>query len=378
MNTIHWTLRINRARIAQLVVLTVALALILFSVYPVLASRAKATFTGYGPGYSDVYLDEDAGSYLFSIEGANVTAYCVQMTKPFDSTGDYYTSPLGSEGIPGDGRAAWLATSHSSVGTPLADTASEHAATQVAIWTFTDGATINETNVESPSIRERATELAAAGAGHSIGARPASFNLDVTGSIVGDQAEFVATAATDSGTPLPGTSVTFDFPGTELDTTLTTGGDGTATVSVDAPAPGESLDVSVSASFKVSAGTLLVPESGKQILVTGSSVNVNRSDATSVESAATSTTLPPATTTTVPGATTTSTTSAVPGSTSTTVAPTTTIPTVTPTTQPPSPTTTVNAPEELPYTGGEFPYMLLIGGAIAAVVAIVAYRRTRI
>lgn len=366
--------------------LALLLALILFmaTTARVSAAPASAEFTGYGPGYSDVYLADDAGSFNFSVEGNSVVAYCVQQTKSFSGTSTTYTTAsLGSQGIPGDGTAAWIALNHASTGTPLADTASEHAATQVAIWVYTNGAVINETNVESPSIRDRATELAAAAAGHSVSSRASSFNLslDMTVDPSSSEAMFTATASADDGTPFSGIDVAFAFPDESYNITLSTGGDGTVSVPYPVPSEGGTVSGDASAQFRVPAGSLLVPADGTQVQVTASSTSVTRtaSASTDVAPPATTTTVPATTTTAAPGEPTTTTTAPVTTTvpaTSTTVA---SVPTTTPPTTTPSspPTSAVSSIDELPYTGGAFPMALLIGVIAAALLGLLAYRRSR-
>lgn len=348
------------------------LAVMLVAVSPgsALAAPATAEFTGYGPGYSDVFLEEDAGSFNFNIGGSAVVAYCIQMTEPFSGASTTYsTAPLGTLGVPGDTVAAWIAINAGTVGIPLADVASEKAAIQVAMWVYTDNITIDEVTVESPSIRARASEIAAAAAGKSVASEAASFNLLLNASLNDDASEAVFTASTftDEGVPLPGVDVTFTFPNSVYNVTLASGVDGIVRTFVPVTVAGGVFAGEVSANFKVAAGTLLLPADGSQILVTASSAMVVRTAVGSI-------TVEP---TGVPTATTTTTVPAVAY-----VAVTTTVPA--PVEVPaeivvtPPPTEEVfSVIYELPYTGGSFPTELLLVVIVVTGLALLAHRRLR-
>lgn len=313
------------------------------------SAAVEATFSELGPGYSEVISGEDAGSIMMSVNGQTVKAFCVQMNVEFNPGATFTVVPQSEAGVSGLAAAAWIARNHGSTGTPLADPASEDAAAQVAIWSFTDGATVDDTTVLSPSIRARALELIAAAGSLSNGA--VDYTIEVTGSVVDGVVVASASVATSGGAPVEGAEVSFNFAGGSSQVG-TTDSSGVATVEGPevASLEGVSVEVSASATLGVSAGAALVPNDSSQILILAQGFNTTVSDSDDIALSTTTET------------------------TSTTQAPSTTEAPVVATT---APTQVIN--EELPRTGGESSTVLLVAGAglVLAALAGLAYRRSR-
>lgn len=367
--------RITRAAAAFLVLA----ALLAFVTLPAEAAEPTAKYAGSGHGYNDIYNGKAAGSHRFTIEGQTVTAFCIEVNKALNHGADFTLS--NSRSVPG--QAAYLAINHASLGTALSDVNAEHAATQVAIWRFTDNITIDETTVPWEVVRNRALELVSLAQNHS---RPATdVNLTLEGTLTDDGTAAFAATFTRGGSPIA--SAALQFTGA-VETFVETGSDGIAVATVDV-APGETADVEVIGKVNIGPGAALVPSDGSQVLVVADPVVVTRTAAASVTAPVptTTTTEPEPTTTTEPPASTTTTTqpdeptttTTEPESTTTTEPPvtTTTISDPSTTTTQPNPTTTPTLGDELPYTGEDTPMWLVPVGLAALVGAIVLAARSR-
>lgn len=310
---------------------------------PVLAASSAAKFERLGAGYAVVWRDagseRGAGEKIFSVEGNEVHAYCIEFLAELNETASYSTKSLSDTTVNGAASAAWLAVNHETVGTPHQLPDSEAAATQLAVWMITDSLKVNDATVGSPSIRARALELAAAANGKALDAGPSGFDLTVAADTTVDEATFTATLKSDKGAALEGETVTFKVAGNDIE--ATTNASGAAQITVPAPKAGVELEAAASWAGVLPAGTVLAPENAAdQELVTTTTVEIIR------QAAATVTGISP------------------PASTPTTVAPT-TVPQTTivgtpaPPVEPPATTTTQPT---LPFTGGTFGFDQMIVG----------------
>lgn len=264
------SMRAPGTRMARMLIAIVAVAAVVLGLGgTAFAAGPNASFDEYGPGYSDVISGEDAGSYFFTVGGERIEAYCVEMHKTFNTNGSFEVRTQSGAGVSGIGAAAWLAANHTSVGSPLADSASEKAAVQVAIWAYTDGATIDESTVASPSIRDRANELVAAASGKSSGGSATTYQMNVTSTVGDENATVVATVASAGGSGVEGVDVSFETADGVV--VVATGADGSAAVDVSAPEAGATETISVRAPMTVAAGAALVPGDGTQVMVTADS-----------------------------------------------------------------------------------------------------------
>lgn len=312
-------------------------------------ASTDVSFVANGPGYSNMYDGQSAGSYNFTVEGVVVEAFCGDLDRAFDSNAAYGTTPSSLSGIPGAGTAGWVAANHMSVGTPYPDDGVEAAAVQVAIWTFTNGIEINETTVPDVDVRVRALELEAAGQGKTLSSDPANYVLSVTADADNDSATFTAVLTADDN-PAVDHDVTFDVDG--VTTVVETTADGIAVLDIPAAALSE-VSVIVTYSGVIAAGTAIMStDATDQPLIMSASVPFTRSAIAAV-------TLPAQ-------------------------APTTTAPTPTTVVTPPAeviPTAAAFTPSELPATGetGSTGRILVAGVALLALAGasgLLARRKT--
>lgn len=340
------------AAVALAATLTVALPL------PASAEPTVATFVADGDGYNGVYEGRAAGFYRFDIDGTEVVAFCVEMTKDLNRNANFTAVPLAEAGITGIAQAAWIGANHQTYGTPLAAPQAEAAAAQVAIWIHTNGITLDETSLPNSEIRNRAQELAAAAG--TIASTPTSYDLTLSGEAGEDgKATFVATATTEDGTPVENINVYFS-----TGDIVTTDADGKASVMVEA-APGEEVTVSADATFGILAGYALVPDDGSQTLVAVEPATVSHTAEATVV-------VPEAPTTT-----TTTTTDETDDTTTTTTTTTTDEDDTTDTTIGTTTTTEgdTDITDRLPHTGGNGGMWMLVVAGVGGLAAIIFLRR---
>lgn len=308
------------------------------------AEPVPVSYDRLGPGFNDIYTDQDAGSYVFTVNGKEVTAFCADVTKAFNGSANFTVAPADGSAVPNVAAAGWVVANAASVPTPAADADTEHAAIQVAVWSFTNNITIDDTTVPYEPVRTRAQALVAAAASNSVASGPTSFALAVSGGVQGGVARFTATLTDDAGNPIAGQPLTFTTTsGDAVTGTVETGPDGTATWEVAAGLSGaETVDVRVDWTGTLAAGSVLVPDDGSQPLILAESVEVTRTASTSVDA---TTPAPPAPIPTDPA------------------------PTADPVTSAPV--------EELPYTGGSLGLPHLVGGAALLAAAGFAVARMR-
>jgi TQXA domain-containing protein/LPXTG-motif cell wall-anchored protein len=325
----------------------VAVVLLLAStmISPASADTSTVAFVGSGPGWADIYNGTvSTRSYNFTVNGTATEAFCIEMNKAFNPTASYGVANPASVTVPGVGNAAWLAVNHATTGTAAADPADEASATQLAIWTFTDGITVDATTVPAAPIRVRALELAAAAATQTLPLVASDTTVAVTGVISGPNVVWTVTTSAD-GTPLAGQSVTLDVDGTPQ--SLTTGPSGSVDATTLAPAATVTSTATATWAVTTGPGAVLTPNTADQLLVTGTPSTATRSATSQVTTAA------PVTTTTV-------------------APPTTVTPTV-PVTQPPA----TSAAAELPHTGDTFGLDQLLVGAFLLAASTVFFLRRR-
>jgi hypothetical protein len=320
-------------------------AALLVAVTAPAGAAVNIAFSKLGPGYGDVVVvggtPRDAGSILFTIDGEEVTTYCVEVDKPFNESAVFTAAPAATSGITDIGKAGWVAKNAPTTGTPLGNADAEQSAIQIAVWHFTDGVVVDAASVGDPVTRDRALELIAAVGSNSLASTPANYSLTLTPGIDGSVATFTATLTSDGGAPVPSTNVRFSSG--DIVSDVTTDANGVAVGTFPAPAAGASVEASATASTTLAAGTVLVPEDGSQRVVLAE-------DVTSSVSAVTTATAPAA--------------PAPPAE--------------------PAPSTSAPAAappaEELPYTGGTLglPHLLLAGGLLSiGVYAAIRLRRNQ-
>ena len=241
------------------------------------AGAPTATYKADGTGLTGVLPDSagkrwPAGTTILTAEGQSVEAYCIEFTNfAIEKTGTYTTKTWAASGVKNLAKAADVASRHNSIGTPMSDKQWEKAATQVAVWHFTDNVGWDKTG--SAKFTARVKQLID---GAKASSEPAaSFKLSGSSTVAGEGQDakntIVAKLTTVAGAPLANQSLTFVVDGKE--TLARTGADGTATTTV--PAEG-ARTAKVSFTGTLPAGTVFAPESGKQAMLTEAPVTVSR------------------------------------------------------------------------------------------------------
>lgn len=311
------------------------------------AAAASGTVTGTwvseGAGYSAVYQGQNAVVQNIKIEnGDTVKTFCVDLAKGFDDAASFTASPRSAAGTANLSKAAWIAVNSANVPGALADADLEAVAVQVAIWKFTNNATLDLASIPNADVLARASVLT--NAAQDLPEGPSSFNLTATTRLVGSNVETTATLVTAAGAPISNQSVKVTHG--SVVKTANTNASGIAVISSPA---GSGSSISVDWSGQLPAGTVLMPSNASQPVITAQPAGISRSVQLAAPAAAPTTTVAPAQ------------------------------PTLTST--PEAPTATpqaVDAPvEELPYTGiSETVTPFLALGALAlAGAAFYAYRR---
>lgn len=364
-------------------------------------------------GFSQLLNGESAGVGFLQVEaGDTIRAICIQFGVPFpeDEAGITYVADSRSDARVASAdqvsAAAWLVRhmtytpagelSGNAVGTPINEAstglpaellpAAEAAATQLAIWKYANGTDISAVDSR---IQDRANELAELMADPNNRIAEGAHDFTVAASLDGTEGDVATLSVTSEGTfgseaaPIAGISITVTSDDVDLDPNT----DGiqneleaktdTAGVFTLEGLQGVDMEssISVAAMFVLPRGTVLTPGDGDdsiQQIISVDPARVNRlADASNnIAPAPTTTTAPP--TTTVPEETTTTT---VPEETTTTVPEetTTTVPEETTTTV--ADTTTTTVPGDLPKTGGNVTFLVLVVGAAAGIAGITARRK---
>lgn len=271
-----------RTLIRPLAVLTTALLVALFAMPAASAATSDAVFVDDGPGWSNMYNTRGAGSLTFTIDGTTVEAYCVEMAKDVSRTAPYTAIAPDSTAIPNLEIAAWLAANHTTVPTAAADVSDEHAATQLAVWHYTDGIVIDATTVTDATVRARALALVAASASQSLPLVAADTVVSISGAADGNEIVWTATATSD-GAATAGAALTVTSGATT--TNVTTGADGSVTVRTPRAASGPTA-ATVTWEVATGAGALLAPSDGGQTVVTGTPSTATRTASANVEAQA--------------------------------------------------------------------------------------------
>jgi TQXA domain-containing protein len=278
-------LRTRPVRLAATTAL--ALGALLMSAGPASAEGAGIRFVAHGDGYDGMYTAttpaRSAGFDILQVGDTEVGVYCLQMNTPMDLEGTFTYAPLTGADTPARRAAAWLAVNHATVGTPAADPNDEAAATQLAVWHYTDGIAIELATTPRQTVVDRGNELIAAAAGKSLTSGPVGASLTVTAvETAAGQAAVEVVVNDTTGAPYAGQTVSISAPGS-APTTAVSDASGRATATVPAPA---GATVTVSWSGVAPAGSLLVPDTaGKQIVVADTPAPVS-AQATAVVAAA--------------------------------------------------------------------------------------------
>jgi LPXTG-motif cell wall-anchored protein len=313
---------------------------------PAADGTVTASYTKDGTGLKGVLPDADgkrwpAGSFVFNVEGGAVETYCIQFTNSdVEKTGAYTAQSWAQAGVKNLDKAADVAARHDSIGTPMTDPQWEKAATQVAIWHFTDAVAWDKTG--NAKFTARVDQLIK---GATAATEPASsFKLTATANVTGTGEDakdvIVAALTTATGAPLAGQDLTVVVDGEE--TNVKTDAAGSATVTVDAGDAERTAKVVFDGTAE--AGTVLAPATGKQKVLTATYAPITREAAVQLAAASAA----PATKT--PAATVSKTAVAAK-----------------PAVKASKTTTPAAAPASLPYTGsGAAPWMVLAGLGTAA------------
>lgn len=264
----------TRTRLAGAVVAATLSAATLGLAVPAHADTSSASWSGVAGGYDNVIEGHSATVETFSIEGGDpVEAVCIQYGVPLNEEATFHVVPRDQAGVNGAGRAAWVGAQHRFVGTPLDDPNLEAVATQLAAWTFTDGLTYTDENVNNQQVRDRVETLV--DAAEHLSAPNSTFDLAVD--VARDGATLVATATLtgDNDAPLAGQNVVFTLTGdAEGEVEATTDALGKATVtSADATGAGT---MTVSWVGALPAGAVLMPDDGSQAFVTTEPATLRR------------------------------------------------------------------------------------------------------
>lgn len=281
-----------RTFLRPLAALAAALLALMFAASPASAATSDVVFVEDGPGWSNMHNTTGAGSLTFTVDGTTVEAYCVQMNKEVSRSAPYSPVDPSSVSIANLERAAWLAANHNSVPTPAANISDEHAATQLAIWHYTDGITIDATTVPDNDVRPRALALIAAAASQSLPLAAADTAVTISGAADGNEIVWTVTATAD-GDPVNAAGVTVTSAGRT--TNATTGADGKVTVRTPRAAEGRTT-ATVTWDVTTGPGAVLAPSDGGQVVVTATPTTATRTASATVEGQAPAppTTAPPA------------------------------------------------------------------------------------
>jgi TQXA domain-containing protein/LPXTG-motif cell wall-anchored protein len=359
----------------------------------------SAAYVGGGTGYNKVLEGRAAGTTLLKVEGGDtVEGFCVQFGVDVAQDSSYKAKSYAASKVSNAGVAAYLALNHNKIGEPLADARAEAAATQLAIWKFTDNKDFKD--VPNSSIVARANRLVSGA--HTHTEAPASFNLTSTAvSGTGKDADAVVTVTvrTDEGKGVVNQPVTITIGDNTLRQTTTTTENApdvvkesdakttqesapkTYTVKTDAegkavlkvPAPqGKTQTASVRLSTVLPAGSILVPNG--QAMVTTGDAKITRSTVLTIPAAApaaTPTPTPTPTPTEEPTPTEQPTPTETPGPVDIDEPAPTDVPRV------PASDTKEPEPQVLPHTGGTTAVWMLLGALGLTGAGLVARKRLR-
>jgi LPXTG-motif cell wall-anchored protein len=259
------------------------------------AAATTVTYAGAGSGWNDIFDPTGSGTpsiqaanYRFTLAGTEVRTYCADRALALNSGASFTVAPATAGWA---ARATHLAAHHAEIGTPVADANDEAAATQIAIWTLTNGDAITAGTVPDAGIRARATELAAATTTQAV---PGAVDPSLELSIGGTAGSATATATLAGLDDLAGHSVSFQTSAGTL--TATTDGAGVASVALGAAAG----TVTASVSATIGAGVLLVPADGSQPQITADPFTATATATAEIPAPVPTTTVAPAPTNQLP------------------------------------------------------------------------------
>lgn len=249
---------------------------------------ATAHPAGFGAGYSSVInTDSDPATLEAAVQfnqqvegGDTVATYCINAPIAYDSatTTTYTSTTWSTSGATNVPKAATLAVSSSSIGTPLADANAEATAVQLAIWKITNN--LDYSSVANAAITSRADVLVA-GATDRVEAASA-FTLDLTATKTSStEVALAVTFRTNTGTGQSGQSVIVTYPGGSQTVTTDTNGD----ASFSAAAPATAGTASATWSGVLPAGSAMVPPGATQPVITVANANITRAATAAVPAA---------------------------------------------------------------------------------------------
>lgn len=245
---------------------------------PAFADAAPGTVTAttekgkdsYGAGYSNVIDGQSANTFLVKVEGGDVVeVYCVQKGVSFEFDGSvvYNATSFADSKVANAPRAAALASR--TIGTPLADKHAETSARQLAIWSYTDN--LDYSGVKNAALVARANELKATVIDLPQGITSAV--LTAESKLDGSKNTVVASLTSGTGTPIANQTITLTTPAG--DQALTTDNAGKASATFEAAK--DAGKAKLVWNGVLPAGSVLVPDSGAQKVVTVTDAKISRS-----------------------------------------------------------------------------------------------------
>lgn len=244
----------------------------------------SGTYVSPGDGLGGVIVDANnvswpAWSNKLTVDGQEVTAYCIQFSADINKTDPYAAKTWAASGAQHLDRVQAIVANHDDYGTPMEDEKWESAATQVAVWSMTDG--INPSAVPNATLRNRVNEILAAS---QSGAEPAS-TVSLTAAAApkdSSKSVVVANVATNAG---PAANAKVDVTYGSVAATGVTGADGK--VNIEIATPSAPTQAKVDVDVAVGSGVVVAPSNGQAMMV-ADPVNVHRSAAVSLGTPASS------------------------------------------------------------------------------------------
>jgi LPXTG-motif cell wall-anchored protein len=263
-----------------------------------------ATYAAAGDGLNDVVPDAEnkfwpASSHTLTLaDGTDLEVYCIDFNNyEIEKSGAYKASGWPANGLTEAqlAKITDITTRHSSIGTPIdinnpakaGETLGldnvEAAATQVAVWTISNG--IKYESIPNTQFRARVKEIVD-GATEVPATPVVGYTIESKKSVSGEgkdaKLRVDALLKTNAGAPVPDQALEFVVDGVKTQV-LT---DATGAASFTAGGDKEARTVSINYSVEVGPGAVFTPESGKQPMISATGFKLNDSVKVSVDPAA--------------------------------------------------------------------------------------------
>lgn len=225
----------------------------------------KPAYVEPGPGYDGVIEGRSAGTDIikFGKNAKTLNVYCIEYGVPNATSGTYDPISWSETNIPNLGKVAGIAANSAGIGKPMKDKKAEAVATQLAIWSFTDG--VDVTTVPNPSIVDRAQEIIK-GARESIELPTPVTTVNATIDAVETPegtTDFTLTLTDGNGDAAADLNYTLKLDGKTKE--YRTGDDGTTTFERKGNFDGKTAVITPE--IALPSGTIIDPGNGKQLMM---------------------------------------------------------------------------------------------------------------